>query len=90
VGWSPNHATIEVEGAKEGALVVYNMNFDEGWHSDAGPVVPFHDTVAVRLRGGSGKVTFSYRPPYLGVGLLLAASTIGLLVWLRRRERGEA
>ena len=87
VGWSPNHATIEVEGAEPGALVVYNMNYDEGWHSDRGPVVPFHDALAVRLPGGSARVTLSYRPPYLGAGLLLAALAVAALVWQRRRER---
>jgi hypothetical protein len=85
--WSPNHAVIRVEGAEPGALAVYNMNFDEGWHSDAGPVVPFHDALAVRLpQGGDARVTLSYRPPGLVTGLLCAAITVAALVWLRRRE----
>ncbi len=31
VTWSPNHVVVDVEGAEPGALLVYNMNFDEGW-----------------------------------------------------------
>jgi hypothetical protein len=87
--WSPNHAVIDVEGAEPGALVVYNMNYDEGWHSDAGPVAPFHDVLAVRVpQGGNARVTLSYRPPYLGAGLLLGALAVVALLWLHRREVG--
>jgi uncharacterized membrane protein len=87
VRWSPNEATIEVAGAEPGALLVYNMNFDEGWRSSAGPVVAHNNALAVRLSGGSATVTFSYRPPWLGTGLLVGAAAIGVIVMLRRKER---
>jgi hypothetical protein len=87
VKWSPNRMIAEVEGAAPGALLVYNMNFDDGWRSDAGPVVSYHDALAVQLPAASGRVTFRYRPPYLGTGVLVAALAVGALVWLRRRER---
>ncbi|APR76374.1 Hypothetical protein A7982_01721 [Minicystis rosea] len=89
VGWSPNHVDIQVDGAEAGSLLVYNMNFDEGWRSSTGSVVAHHDAVATRLGGGAAKVTFSYRPPYLGAGVLVGALTLGALVVLRRRERAE-
>jgi hypothetical protein len=87
VRWSPNKATIQVEGAEPGALLVYNMNYDEGWHADAGRIESYKNALAVKLSGGTATVTFSYRPPYLWPGVLVAAITIGALVWLRRRER---
>jgi hypothetical protein len=85
--WSPNRVVIDVAGADPGALLVYNMNFDEGWHADTGPVVAVRNTLATPLPSGSARVTFHYRPPYLGAGLLAAALAVGVLAWLRRRER---
>lgn len=87
VGWSPNRATIQVDDAEEGAILVYNMNFDEGWHADPGRVEAYEDALATRVRAGASTVRFSYRPPYLRVGLLAAALALGLLWELRRRER---
>ena len=88
--WTPNHAVIQVDGAEPGALLVYNMNFDEGWHASTGPVVAYHNTVATRLAGGSATLTLTYRPPYLGAGLLLGALAVAGLVWARARERARA
>jgi hypothetical protein len=89
VTWSPNRVVVDVEGADPGALLVYNMNFDEGWRSDVGPVVPQQNAVATRLPGGSTRVTLHYRPPNLGLGILGAALAVSALVWLRRRERRD-
>jgi hypothetical protein len=89
VAWSPNHAVIDVKGAEAGSLLVYNMNFDEGWRSDAGPVVSHANTLAVKLAGGDARVTFRYKPPNLGLGLLCATAAIAALVRLRRREIEE-
>jgi hypothetical protein len=47
------------------------------------------NAVATRLAAGSRRVTFRYRPPYLGLGLLCAAAAVAALVWLRRRELEE-
>jgi hypothetical protein len=100
VEWSPNRAVIDVQGAEPGALLVYNMNFDEGWRSDVvtmgtpppnpGRVVSHDNALATAVSGGSTRVTFRYRPPNLGLGVLLAALSVGALVALRRRERAES
>jgi hypothetical protein len=90
VRWSPNKATIQVEGAEPGALLVYNMNFDEGWRADTGRVVAHKNAVATRLDGGGATVNFSYRPPHLGAGVFGAGIAIVALVMLRRRERSVA
>lgn len=92
VAWSPNRAVIEVLGAKPGALLVYNMNYDEGWRADTGPVRPFENAVATPVPAVSSRITLSYRPPFLGAGLVTGAATIALLIALYRREaraRGE-
>jgi hypothetical protein len=85
--WSPNHVVVDVADAEPGALLVYNMNFDEGWHSDVGAVVSHQSAIATRLPGGSARVTLRYRPPHLWLGVLGAALGVGALVWMRRRER---
>jgi hypothetical protein len=90
VEWSPNHVVVDVEGAEPGALLVYNMNFDEGWRSDAGRVVSQDNAPATPVPAGSSRVTLRYRPPNLGLGVLVAALTAGALVALRRRERAES
>ena len=91
--WSPNGATVEVTGAEAGALLVYNMNFDEGWRSDAGPVVNHGSGVAVRLPAGTSRVVLRYRPPGWALGLVVGLGTAVGLGWLirrdARRERGE-
>jgi hypothetical protein len=88
--WSPNHVVVDVEGAEQGALLVYNMNFDEGWRSDAGPVVAQNNALATPVPAGSSRVTLRYRPPNLGLGMLVAALSVGALIALRRRERAES
>lgn len=94
VEWSPSRAVVEVTGAGDGALLVYNMNYDEGWRSDAGPVIEREGAVAVRVPAGSSRVALRYRPPGLALGLLLGAATAAIAAWLVRRERrverGEA
>jgi hypothetical protein len=89
VSWSPNRAEVEVQGAEPGALLVYNMNFDEGWRASTGPVIPVRNAVATRLPAGATRVVFRYAPPYLGVGIAAFAASVAALVALRRRERSS-
>lgn len=90
VAWSPNHVVIDVDGATPSSLVVYNMNFDEGWSADTGPVEPFENAVATRPHAGSSRVRLRYRPPYFGAGLLLGAATLaGLGLFYRRARRDD-
>ncbi len=88
--WSPNRVVIDVASASPSSLLVYNMNFDEGWSADTGPAEPFENAVATRLAAGSSRVTLRYRPPYLRAGLLLCAATLaGLALFYRRARREE-
>ncbi|EYF02487.1 hypothetical protein [Chondromyces apiculatus] len=93
VGWTFNTATVEVTGARAGDLLVYNMNYDEGWHSEDGRVVNHDASVALVLPEGAARVRLRYTPPGLGAGLILCAVTVlGLLAFGRReaRLRGRA
>jgi hypothetical protein len=89
--WSPNRAVIALQGATAGSLVVYNMNYDDGWRSDAGDVVSYDDKVAVRLRDARDAVTFVYRPTSLivgtGVGIFTCAACA--FVFSRQARRGR-
>ncbi|MFS8066397.1 MAG: hypothetical protein ACMG6S_08485 [Byssovorax sp.] len=87
--WSPNRVVIDVASASPSSLLVYNMNFDEGWSADVGPVEPFENAVATRLRGGDARVTLRYRPPHLGAGVFLGAATLAGLALLYRRARRD-
>jgi hypothetical protein len=87
--WSPNHVVIDVADAGPSSLLVYNMNFDEGWSADTGPVEAFENAVATRLPGGSARVTLRYRPPYLFTGIFLGGATLAGLGLLYRRARRE-
>lgn len=86
--WSPNHVTLTVKGAEGGATVVYNMNFDEGWHSSgAGPVFSHKNAVAVKVAAGDSTVELRYRAPYVGHGVLFFGLTVVAFLWARRREQ---
>ena len=87
MSFTPNRATIDVQNPELGGTLVYNMNFDEGWKSDAGKVEGYKDAVAVRVPAGTRRVRFWYRPPGLARGLGAACAAIVLLGVLWRRER---
>jgi hypothetical protein len=92
--WSPNRVVLDVDAAEDGALVVYNMNYDESWRASiegqgSAPVVRFQDTVAARVPRGRSRLTFRYFPRSFVPGLFLALATVGGLVLLRRRERAK-
>ncbi len=92
VTWSPNRVVIDVGAAPAGTTVVYNMNYDDGWTSDRGPVVDVDHTVAVRWpgaesAGGEHTVTLVYRPRLLAAGLLLAMVGALFSALLLVRER---
>ncbi len=89
VSWSPNNATIEIEGAEAGSLVVYNMNYDEGWRASAGKVENVDNRVAVRLPAGVKMLTLGYRPPGFVPGLLVGLAALAGAIALVRAEKRE-
>jgi hypothetical protein len=93
VTWSPNRAVVELDAAVGDGFIVYNMNYDPGWESDAGPVVSRDDKVAVRIDGAKTRVTFRYRPPGLWVGLFLGGLSAAFCLFpfgrLRRARPGR-
>jgi hypothetical protein len=85
--FSPNELEIQVNGATAGELLVVNMNYDDGWHADTGPIEDHDHALATRVPASSARVVMSYRPPYLGLGLLSFLVAAGVLAWLSRAER---
>lgn len=70
--WTPSSATIVLEGGATDDLVVYNMNWDDGWQVDGEPAQRWNDTPAVPRRGRD-RLTFRYRPRSFAGGLALAS-----------------
>lgn len=95
--WTPNEATIALENAASGDVLVYNMNFDEGWsveltgNAGTSRVASENrdDRLAVTLPADVRQARFVYTPPNLGLGLGLGALGLGLVGWLVARERRE-
>jgi hypothetical protein len=84
VKWTPNTAVVEVTGASEGALVVYNTNWDPSWRADGSPALAWNNLVAAPAPKGSGRVKFSYYPRRLNLGLALFALTAAICFGLPR------
>lgn len=84
-----NTATIHVDGASEGALLVFNMNFDEGWSTSVGTRVNQDNRIAIRLPAGTHDVKLGYRSPGFVSGFVIGLATLLACVFLVRRERRE-
>jgi hypothetical protein len=78
--FTPNSATIRFSGAHPGETLVYNMNYDAGWSTSSGRAIDYHGAVGAKVDAVAGEVTFRYRPPLLGWGLLVFALTVAALV----------
>ena len=85
--WSPNRATVRVAGAKPGALVVYNMNYDASWRANGAPALDYHGLVATRLLGNEAQITFRYFPRTLRYSIPLCLLTMAGLYWVLRKKR---
>lgn len=76
VEWTPNHALVDVKGARPGSLVVYDMNYDPSWRADGKPALDSNGLVAARLGAADGRVEFRYFPRTLVWSLPLTALTL--------------
>lgn len=85
-----NTATLRVENASDQALVVFNMNFDEGWSTSVGTLVNQDNRIAVRVPAGSHEIQLRYRAPNFFLGLFIGLATLVASVLVVRRERREA
>lgn len=94
VVWTPGSAEIVLDGVERTARLVYNMNFDQGWHATVDgtprPVVASAHRVAVEVPEGATRVRFEYGAPRLGAGLavffLTVALASGYAVWKKRAQ----
>jgi hypothetical protein len=85
--WTPNRAVVRVEGARPGALLAYNMNYDPSWRANGEPATQIEGLVAYRLSGTDEVVTFSYFPRTLKFSVPLALLTLVLLFGHERLRR---
>lgn len=85
--WSPNRAEVRVSGARAGALLVYNMNFDPSWRANGEPALDHHGLVATRLEGGETEIRFRYFPRTFRYSLPLFFFTLaGCVLALRNKS----
>jgi hypothetical protein len=84
-----NTATLRVEEASENALVVFNMNFDEGWSTSVGTLLNQDNRIAVRLPAGTHEVQLRYRAPNFFLGLFIGLGTLLASVLIVRQQRRE-
>jgi hypothetical protein len=79
--WTPNHAVVEVSGARAGELLVYDMNYDASWRADGEPALAARGLVATRLSAASERVTFRYFPRTLRFSVPLLLLTLLACFW---------
>ena len=79
--WTPNHAVVEVSGARPGDLLFYDMNYDASWRANGEPALEQHGLVATRLTAGTERVTFRYFPRTLRFSVPLALLTLLACFW---------
>lgn len=83
-----------ITSPRRGDVLNTSIPYSQGWHVKLnGHSVKTYKTVdmftAVKLDKGANKVTFSYWPPYLNVGIILSSVTlVGLSIeeYLRKRQ----
>jgi hypothetical protein len=84
VEWTTNRAVVEVSGARAGAVVAYDMNYDSSWRADGEPALDYAGVVAGKLVPGSNRIEFSYFPRTLAWSVPLSLLTLALCSWRRR------
>lgn len=87
---SPNRVEVEVEGARPGARLVLNQNFDPGWRVEGRDVEAFHDAISTRVAAPRERIVFRFWPRGLSAGLGVLAITLGALAGLSYRRRARA
>jgi hypothetical protein len=86
--FSPNRVEVEVRGARVGERLILNQNFDPGWSVAGRAAVPYRSAIATPLSASTGRVTFSFWPRGLTLGLITLILTLsgpGALYWRRAR-----
>jgi hypothetical protein len=74
--WSPSSAVVEYANAGEGAIVVYNMNWDPNWRADGEPAWEYAHAVAHPVKPGAGRVVFKYYPRPMNAALGVFGLTV--------------
>ncbi len=88
VRFTPNHALVELSGARAGDLVVYNMNYDPSWGANDEPALEVRGLVAARLEPGVSQVSFRYFPRTFWVSVPVCLLTLLGCLWRRSFTQG--
>jgi hypothetical protein len=83
VEWTTNRAVVEVNGASDGAIVAYDMNWDSSWRADGRRALDAGGVVAGRLSPGKRRIEFSYFPRTLYGSIPLFFATVAACFWRR-------
>ena len=86
--FSPNRVEVEVTGARPGDRLILNQNFDPGWHVVGQSAEAYKSALATRLTASSQRLTFTFWPRGLTLGLVVLGFTLsglGALYWRRAK-----
>ena len=86
VEWTPNKMVVQVHGARPGDLLVLNQNFDESWRANGTPTLDRHSVNAYRLTASDERVSFTYRPRTLWLGVFAAFVSLAVVFNLLLRS----
>lgn len=84
--FTPNALTLRVDSPTADTIVV-NQHYDRGWSAGPLPVSSVGTLLGVDVPNGERTVRLVYRPPFLGLGLLVTGLTIAgtaAAFWSRR------
>jgi hypothetical protein len=84
VEWTTNRAVVEVSGARPGALIAYDMNYDESWRADGKRALSHSGVVSGHLAPGSNRIEFRYFPRTFAWSLPLFFATLAACLWRRK------
>ena len=84
--WAPSSFDVQVDGAKPGAMVVVNQNWDPGWRVDGEGALDYRGTVAARVTAAAQTLHFRYRPRSWWRGLVVFVATLLTLFFAWRRR----
>lgn len=88
VEFTPNALTLHVDTPTADTIVV-NQHYDRGWSAGPLPVSAVGTLLGVDVPDGERTVRLVYRPPFLGLGLLVTGLTLAgtaAAFWSRSRE----
>lgn len=78
--------------SKDNEVLMTTIPYNKGWHikvdgQSVEPKEAFDTFIAVPLSEGQHKVTFSFWPPLLNLGIIISLISIGILILVYKKEK---